>query len=285
MRAPLAAVLLLAASPAAGQAVERETFAVLGWNDACSVAVQQLGYPALGEAIQDEPVLTRIGAITIAPGEDSPRTAWSVDWEGAHTWHKAAVQKALQGLAASGYRRPGFPEDIRSPEEGARSAADAVILSTATFGLRAEFKRPGGAWRWDQVRYSPLGDCGLFIFSRREDDHPFYRYFLRRFYSSSARMRRAQAHAENSRLLFAASELEAALAEAAIAARMEPELPAVRYRHAALLCLSGQLNECVAELGEAVRLDRKLAQQARTDPDFEEVYKFPGFRSLLRKKP
>ena len=66
---------------------------------------------------------------------------------------------------------------------------------------------------------------------------------------------------------------------------MQPELASARYRHAALLCLSGQLNEAVSELSEAVRLDAELVEKARTDPDFEEVYGFPGFRGLIRKKP
>ena len=118
MHALLAAALLLAASPAAGQTVERETFSVLGWDDACSVAVQQFGYAARGEAAPGEPVRARIGAITIAPGEDASRTVWAVDWTGAGAWRKAAAKQSLQDLVASGYRRPGFPEDISIPREG-----------------------------------------------------------------------------------------------------------------------------------------------------------------------
>jgi hypothetical protein len=40
----------------------------------------------------------------------------------------------------------------------------------------------------------------------------------------------------------------------------------------------------VAELTKAVRLDPKLAAQARADPDFYEVYEFPRFRILVGDK-
>jgi hypothetical protein len=285
MRAPLAALFLLAAGPLFGQEVERETFAVLGWNDACSVAVQHFGYGTLGEAIQDEPVSTRIGTLSIPPGEEASRTAWAVEWQGAGSWDKAAAKKSLLDLGAAGYKQPGFMEDIRLHREGAPHPFEAAILSTAAFSMRAQFKWPGGDWRWDQVLYSPLGDCGLFIYSRREAGRPFYRYSLRRFYNPSVRIQRAEAHMTDSRLLFEASDLPGALAEAASAAHMRPELAAARYRHAAMLCLSGQLNESVAELAEAARLDAKLARQARDDPDFSEVYDFPGFRTAVGQSP
>ena len=285
MRALLAAVWLLAVGPAAGQMVERETLSVLGWNNACSVAVQQFGFPPLGEAVQGEPVLTRIGAITIAPGEEISRTVWAVDWKGARTWVKEEALQALAALRAEGYKNPGFTEDIRIPRAGAPHPFEETIFSTSTFGLRAKVPCPSGDWRWDQVRYSPLGDCGLFIFSRREGGRPFYRYFLLRLYNPSVRIQRAEAHLTNSRLLFEASDLEGALAEAASAAHMRPELASTRYRHAVLLCLSGRLNESVSELGEAVRLDHKLAARARGDPDFSEVYDFPRFRTVVGKAP
>ncbi|MDD5630186.1 MAG: hypothetical protein PHU21_14050, partial [Elusimicrobia bacterium] len=148
-------------------------------------------------------------------------------------------------------------------------------------GLRVKLKWPSADWRWEQVRYSPLSDCGLLIFSRAEDGRPTYSYSLQRFYNPSARRLRAQAHLSNSRLLFERSDLEGALAEAATAAHLQPDLAAARYRHAAMLCLSGQLNESMAELAEAVRFDAKLASRAKSDPDFAEIYDFPRFRALV----
>ena len=41
--------LLFLASPARAQAVDRETLRLIGWNKACSVAVERLGYPELGQ--------------------------------------------------------------------------------------------------------------------------------------------------------------------------------------------------------------------------------------------
>jgi hypothetical protein len=75
------------------------------------------------------------------------------------------------------------------------------------------------------------------------------------------------------------------LAEAATAAHMQPELALARYRHAVLLCLSGHLNESVEELGQAVKRDPKLAAQARQDPDFYEVRRFPLFRGTVGDEP
>jgi hypothetical protein len=282
MSAPLLAAWLMAASPAASQEVARETFSVVGWNDACSVAVRHLGYTSLSDALQDEPVRARIGTITIPPGEETSRTVWAAEWEGAGTWQTAAAKKTVQDLVDAGYKRPGFLEDIR---EATSDLSDGASLSTATFGMRAKFQWPGGDWRWHQVFYSPLGDCGLFIFSRREEGRPFYRYSLLRLYAPSARILRAKAHLANSRQLFEAGDLEGALAEVETAARLQPELASTRYRHAALLCISGQLNESVSELGEAIRLDAKLARTARRDPDFSEVNGFPKFRALVGDKP
>ncbi|MCX5796906.1 MAG: hypothetical protein NTY77_15530 [Elusimicrobia bacterium] len=285
MRALLAAAWLLAAGSAAGSAsgpkALGEDLAVLGWNNACSVAIRHIGYGTTGADLLEEPLRTRIGTLTIPPGEDASHGAWAADWTGSHTWNKVAAKKALQELTDAGYKRPGFQEDIRIPLEGPPHPFEEVILSTAAFGLRAQLKRPGGDWRWEQVRYSALGDCGLFIFTRRPAGRPFYRYSLLRFYNPSARIQRAQAHMTNSRLLFEASDLEGALAETATAAHLQPDLAANRYRHAALLCLSGQLNESVAELDAAVRRDPKLAARARSDPDFSEVYEFPRFRDLV----
>ncbi|MBI5241355.1 MAG: hypothetical protein HY926_12855 [Elusimicrobia bacterium] len=285
MRALICALLALLAAPAATQVVERETFAVIGWNDACSVAVQQFGYAPIGEAVVGEPVRTRIGTITIAPGEESSRTVLTADWSGARTWDRAEAKKVVQDLLAAGYANPGYTEDIRVPrKEGPRPYED-VILSTAALQIRAPFKWPGDDWGWDKIVYSPLGTCGLFIYSRRQKGLPFYRTALYRFYNPSARTQRAAAHQTNSRLLFEASDLEGARAEAATAARLQPELAIARYRHAVLLCLSGHLNESVAELAEAIKRDPKLAAKARHDPDFYEVYGFPLFRAAVGEDP
>ena len=285
MRALLSALLALSAAPASAQTVERETFAVIGWNDACSVAVQQFGYAPIGEAVVGEPVRTRIGTVTIAPGQEAPRTVLIADWVGAQTWDRKEAKKIVQNLVAAGYVEPGYTEDIRVPLKESPRPYEDVILSTATFQIRAPFQWPGGDWRWEKVVYSPLGTCGLFVYSRRHKSRPFYRTALYRFYNPAVRLQRAQAHQTNSRLLFEASDLEGALAEAATAAHLQPDLALARYRHAVLLCLSGRLNESVAELGEAVKRDPKLKDQARRDPDFVEVAEFPLFRAAVGDEP
>jgi hypothetical protein len=284
MRALLCSALFFAA-PAAAQTVERETFAVIGWNTACSVAVQQFGYAPIGEALQGEPVRTRIGTITIAPGQETSRTVLAADWSGAGSWNRAEAKKIIQDLIAAGYDDPGYTEDIRVPRKDEPLPFEDLILSTETFQIRAPFKWPGGDWTWDKAVYSPLGTCGLFVYSRRQNGRPFYRTALHRFYNPSVRTQRAAAHQTNSRLLFESSDLPGALAEAATAAHMQPDLALARYRHAVLLCLSGHLNESAAELGQAVKRDPKLADQARKDPDFHEIRRFPLFRSTVGDEP
>jgi len=285
MRALLTAVWMLAAGPAAGQSSERETFMVAGWNDACSVGVQELGYAALGEAIQGEPVRTRIGTLTIAAGSEIARSDWLVDWSGANTWRPLETQRALAELARAGYQQPGVTETIRSGRPGARPPCEETILSTGTFALRAPTDWPDSAWRWNQITYSPLGTCGLFIFTRSEAGRPFYRAILKRLYNPAALNLRAQAHLDESGLLYEAGDLPGALQEAGIAVQLRPQLAETHYQNAALLCISGRLDEAMASLAEALRLAPRLKASALRDPAFEDVSKLPRFQILTAPAP
>jgi tetratricopeptide (TPR) repeat protein len=276
MRAAIALALLLAAGPVAGQDVERETFMFIGWGDGCSVAFSHYGYPALGVAIHDEPVRALVGTLTVKPGAEETKSDWLVDWEGANTWQATEAKKAVADLVDAGYRQAGSTETIRP-------GADETIVSTQAFSLRSTRGWPGPDWAMSLVHYSPLDNCGLFVFLKTAEDHPFYRYVLRHLYNPGARVQRAKAHLASSQRLFDDGALADALAEAATAAEMAPDLAPARYRHAALLCLSGRLEEAETALAEAVRLDPKYKRQARKDQDFDSLSHSSRFRSITKQ--
>lgn len=282
MRPLLAVVLSLAASSAFGHEIERESFALIGWNSACSVAVAHYGYPVFGQAAYNEPVHTRIGKLSIAPGKETSQAAWDINWDGADTWDSPLADKARTQLAASGYALPGFPETILSGRVGAQPGLAQTILSPAAFALRATAAWPGPEWRWHQVHYSPLGTCGLFVFLKGGADKPFYRYLLLRIYNASARPQRSRAHVTNSLLLLEANDFPGALAEAATAAQMTPSNALARYQHAAMLCLAGRFEEALAGLDAAVKLDPKYKKEARTDRNFEAIFSWPRFKLVTR---
>ncbi len=280
MRACLCGILLLAAGPAAGQAIERETFSAVGWNDACSVAVTHYGYPPLGEGARDEPVLTEIGTLTIPPGAQSARIQWDVNWTGIGTWQPGQAARALSDLAAAGYSQAGFAEIVRPQRISSQPGPAQVLLSTAAFSMRSTAGWPSRGWNWDQVVYAPLGNCALFVFRADRQDAAFYSFLLLRVYDPSARGRRAQAHLDSAGLAYDAGDLPGALEESAIAAQMVPDLAQARYRHAAMLSLSGRSDESLAELDAALRLDPKLKAKAPHDPDFESLRAFSHFQRL-----
>lgn len=274
----LVLTLLLAAAPAAAQSVEREDLAVLGWNKGCSVAVNHLGFPARGEAIYDEPVMTRIGTLTIGPGSQAVETYWSADWTGANTWKPDEARKLLTEFVASGYDFRGYVEKLRAePAAPERPELEETLRSTATLAIRAKLDWPAPPWRLATINYNRTASCVLLIF---EHDRRF-QYLLTRIYDMKARPERARAHLTNGLLLFNRGDLEGALAETSIAASMYPTGAANRYHHAAMLALTGELDKAIAELREAIKLNPRYREQARTERDFENLRDLPDFNALV----
>jgi len=282
MRVWLAGLLALAAGPAAGQTVEHETLEVLGFNAACSVAVTHYAYPVLGEAIYGEPIRAQVGTLTIPPGEQKARESWLVDSDGELTWNADEAKKAVADLRAAGYDKPAYPETVRPAAPGDPPGLDLTLFSTATFALRTTAGWPGPDWRWTRVLYSPVGECGLFLFVRADSPQPFYRTLLLRTYNPAARLQRSRAHLANSRILLQYSDLAGAVEESRIAAAMAPLEAPARYRNAAMLCLNGESVEALEELAAAVALDPRTKARAREDEDFDTVRKSPRFKSITR---
>jgi hypothetical protein len=288
----LAALLVLAALPSRslppdgveGVDIDHETWSVIGWNDACGVAFEHLYYPKLGQAVVGEPVSTHLGTATIPPGKENYAARWVLQAEGKFSRNEREVAKAKGDLRAAGYTRAGFPELIQDAPIGDQPLLADTLLSTATLATRLTNKNawPGPEWRWAGGSYSPLGTCALLAYELRGSPR-HYRLLLLRIYNSRVRRERAYAHASNARLLFNAGSLAVAATEAETAARLDPDLPIGRYEHAAMLAMTGNPAEAVAELVAAVRLEPSYRAKARDDVDFDNLRDRDDFKDLTRR--
>jgi hypothetical protein len=280
------ALTLLLAIPAAAQNtdtidVDHETWSVIGWNDACGVAYEHLSYPKLGEAIASEPISTRVGTAMIPPGSEKFSSKWAFEADGRLSWNEKEVGISEKELKAGGYSRPGFLETIQDAPVGNQPGLAETILSTANLSARVTDGWPGKEWRWAGGNYSPLGTCALLAYEKR-DTPRHYRLLLVRVYNPRARRDRAYAHASNARLLFEAGNLPVAALEAETAASLDPILPIARYEHAAMLALTGNQNEAVAELEAAIKLEPKYRKRSRGDLDFADLKDRQDFLDLTK---
>lgn len=261
--------------------IDHEAWSVIGWSDSCGVAFKHLYYPVLGEAIVGDPVTTHVGTARIAPGKEKYSARWTYQAEGPMSWDPKAEADAEKALKKGGYTRPGFFELIQDAPIGKQPLLAETILSTSTLSPRLTTGWPGPEWRWAGGNYSPLGTCALLAFEKRGAPR-HYRLLLLRVYNARARTDRAYAHASNARLLFEAGNLDVAAVEAETAATLAPELPIARYEHAAMLALTGHINEAADELGAAVKLDPKYAIKAREDIDFVDLRERDDFKEMTR---
>jgi tetratricopeptide (TPR) repeat protein len=283
----LALALLVGAAAAPARAaddadVAREEWKVLGWKlSECSVALELFAYPKLGSGLYDEPVESHVGTLTIPSESEDALLAWDLAVEGKFTWNDAAVKKAEKAADEAGYARKGFAERV-IPEVGAQAGLAEILHSTATLATRAVRGFPGPEWRLAALDFSPLSTCALLVYDRRSDGLR-HRFRLVRVYDPRARRERARAHTENALLLYAASNLDAAVIEAESGAHLAPDNPVTRYHHAALLTLAGRLEEAMPELEAAIKLDPKYRARARDDADFEALRVRDDFQSLVQE--
>ena len=282
MLALLLASALLGAPPASAvedSAVARTEWTVLGWNDACSVALELKIYPKLGSGLRDDPIEAHVGTLTIPPGTEDAKQSWTLELDGAFSWDERLAAKAEKDLSDAGYSRASYPETVRT-EVGAGPGLAEVLLSTAALDARAKSGWPGRSWRLAGADFNALSTCALLVYAPRSGG-PTRRFKLVRVYGPRARLDRALAHAENARLLFQAGDINSAAAEAATGAALAPELASTRYENAALLTLTGQIVPAIAELSAALRLDPGLRAKARDDNDFEALRVRDDFQKLV----
>ncbi len=274
---------LLLSAPVHAIDIEREEYKIVGWNNACSVAVERYAYPVLGQAIQGEPITSRIGTLAIVTERPVVETRWVLEADGANTHDKAAIAAFRRKLRKAGFDRPGFSETIRDAHTVESPGSAEVILSTAILEARPDFWPDTAQWRLGYVHYNPLGTCALLVYDRIGERDRF-KFILTRVYNASARAERGRAHTTNGRLLFNAGDLRAALAETEIGARMAPEVGGTRYHYAAMLAMNGRLSPAMAELLAAVKLDEVFAAKAADDADFDSLRVRQDFRELILKE-
>jgi len=282
--------LLPPRAPAAmfDQDFDRETFYRLGWNDACSVAVLHYGFPFLGEALAAEPVMSRIGTYTTAPGQTKPEAKWLYLAKGKFSWKPEKADKAKTDLAKKGYVKAGYKETLRPDPVVDDRDLPRLLGTLDTLKLPADFapiEEPG--FRLAFIHYSPIGACGLLVYYRSGTTKEgklkeFFRPVLARIGNPVARTDRALAHTTNGLLLFERGDLAGALAETRIAAVMAPDYALARYHYGGQLALAGQTREALAELEAAVRMDPQYKKKARSDLDWDSLAKHPSFKELTR---
>ena len=278
-------LLALLRVPAAAIDIEREEYAIIGWNDACSVAVERYAFPVLGQALYGEPITSRVGTLAIVTAKPTVETRWVFEADGTHTADPGLIAGIRRNLLKTGHDRKGFSERIRDSRTIAGPATSDIILSTETLAARPDFWPDTREWRWGWTYYNPLSTCALLVYEQiglRDR----YKFLLTRIYNASARVDRGRAHTTNGRLLFNDGDLVDALAETEIGARMAPEIGATRYHYAALLSLNGRLDEAMTELNAAVKLDARFREKAAKDFDFDPMLSRQDFqeRILLRKR-
>ncbi len=280
----LALLLLTLASPSVALDIAREEFNVLGWTNACSVAVERYAYPYLGEAMVAEPITSRLGTLTIELKAPVTVTRWVFEADGANTYDPHAIERMKRKLRKSGFDRPGYAEVIRDSETVVAAGSAEVILSTAILDARPDFWPDTTQWRWARAHYNPLGTCALLIYEDRELPER-YKFLLTRIYNPSARSDRGRAHAVNGRLLFNKGDLEGALFETETGARLAPEVGGVRYQYAAMLAMNGRPDAAMKELTAAIKRGESYRRQAAEDLDFETLRHRQDFQEIVLKQP
>jgi len=270
------------AAPAAAIDVEREEYKIIGWNNACTVAVERYAYPMLGQAIHGEPISTRVGTMGIVTDKPTVETRWVLESDGANTYEKGGVDGVRRKLRKAGYDRPGFEETIRDAVTVDSPGAAEIILSTAILEARPDFWPDTREWRLGWAHYNPLTTCALLVYEKIGEASR-YKLLLTRVYNARARAERGRAHTTNGRLLFNNGDLEDALAESAIGARTAPEVGGTRYQHAAMLALSGRPDESMRELLIAIKRDERFTAKAAKDEDFESLRHRQDFSELILK--
>jgi hypothetical protein len=277
--------LLLGATNARAQLdYARETFEVIGWREGCSAAVALYGYPALGGAgISEDPVMTKIGTLTIAPGKKAQDLQWVIGLHGPFSWREKEVQRMIARLRAEGYTQPGIAELVGANQVAKVRDLPRLLLSTDTLKPEPGGPWPRRGWRWTEVRYNPLATCALFLYERKESGVTLHSFLMARLGNPAARADRAAAHVTNGLLIFELGDLSGAVSELDIASRLSPDNAAARYHHAALLALTGSDEQALDELEAAVGLNPEFKAKAKKDQDFETLRGVQRFRDLTRK--
>lgn len=254
---------------------------VIGWNDACSVAIRHFRYPPSVEGAQVEPNWGRLGTVSLAPDRSRPTTRWALQIKEGLPFSKGYELAAGEQLSRGGYKKPGFVERVRLDPVAEGRDLESVIKTTASLRVGYSVGYASAPYALTRIHYSPLGNCAFLVFQKPGYPPQVYKYQLVRV-PIEARRRRAEAHLTNALLLYKkASDTYGALEEAEISSGMDPRLSEARYHHAVMLAVHGRFDDSLKELHEAVVLDGRWAKAAREAIEFEDLWKQARFKQAL----
>ena len=258
-----------------------EEVAVLGWNDACSVALRHYRYPPFAEGAEPEPVAGRVGAVVLKPDSALPRGVWTLEVKEGTLWDRAQAAAAHDALTRIGFTRQGLRERLRKEPAPPGGPRLATFESTASLRVGYAVPIPSAPYSLSWVDYSPLGNCAFLLYEKQGRPPGVYRYQLVRI-PLDVRRERAQAHLKNAELLYRKGEdTYGSLDEAEIAAGMDPRLGEARYRYAMMLALHGRFDEALRELREAVVIDPAYGRQAKEAVEFDDLHGQPRFKKAI----
>jgi tetratricopeptide (TPR) repeat protein len=294
------ALLFALAPPASVQAAKRtdlhgrvgdkkpgqDELRFLGWNDACSVALEYYSYPPLGESMSGDPDKWRVGTVTVEPDADEEEHDWNYSNEKTSYWDRNQAKSVLDSLAKEGYDIPGFFERVREARVAPRPGLYETLHTTAAFKTGDRVEWPDARFKIESVRYSPFGHCTFILYRDKNTPRASYDFRLVRILEPGVRRTRARAHATNGLLLYKDdSDIYAAEAEFAIAVAMDPKYALALYYHGLFLITHGRYEEGLERFGRAAAIDEKFIDKAKQAVEFESVRNHPEYKKIIGKRP
>jgi hypothetical protein len=297
MRIALSMLCLLAASSASAQSSSMgivdtgtrtargyDELIFLGWNNACSVAIQYFSYPPIGEGLEGVPDTWASGTITIEPGSVDVIKNWVDRGITSQAWDRKESTQKTEEMLRTGYAPTGRVEILREAPVADHPSLEHIIHSTAAFRLGYKKTWPPRRFALERIHYSPLGNCAFLIFRSLPNPRDSHRYRLVRLLNPGVRRMRARAHVTNGLLLFKDSDMVGAEEELSIATETDPEYPLALYHHSRLLAAHGRFEEAFEKLIAAIKRDKKYAEKAKNAVEFESVNKRSLFKKITGQK-
>ncbi|OIO07528.1 MAG: hypothetical protein AUJ52_10140 [Elusimicrobia bacterium CG1_02_63_36] len=258
----------------------------LGWNNACSVALEYYSYPLLGAAPLGDPDRWRVGTVTVEPDGEQEEKDWVYTHERTSYWDRERAESAVRSLSKEGYDAPGFLEQVRNAPIAERPGLYETLHTTAAFkGSVHALDWPDPRFHIESIRYSPFGHCAFLVYRDLKNPRASYDFRLVRILDPGVRRVRARAHTTNGLLLYKDnSDIYAAEAELSIAAEMDPQYALALFYHGGFLIAHGRREDGIRRLAEAVKIDDRFIEKAKSAKEYETVREHPEFKKVIRER-
>jgi len=257
----------------------------LGWNDACSVAVQYYRYPPLGDSMTGDPSKWKIGTISVEPDADKEDHDWIFTHSKSSYWDRHRAEGAAESLLKDGYDIEGFVERVRNAPVAEHPGLFNILHTTIAFKTGDRVTWPEERFKIKTVRYSPYGHCAFITYRDEKNLNASYDFRLVRILEPGVRRQRARAHTTNGILLYKENtDLYAAEEELNVAAEMDPKYPLALYYHGAFLITQGLFEKGLKRFEAAVKISPRFIKKAKAAKEFETVLKHPEFKRIIQQK-